>query len=75
MTNTIWLIIIYSNGNSLDVDGTKLRNHSLHFLIPKVVSRDSGYNLKLPVDYVILFGNVRKCKTKKMEDFVTFKYF
>ena len=57
------------------VSKMKLDSHPLHFLLPRVENRDISYNLRSYSNDVVLFGNTRKCKTKRTEEFVIFKYF
>ena len=57
------------------VSKMKLDSHPLHFFLPRGENRDILYNLRSYSNDVVLFGNTRRCKTKRTEEFVTFKYF
>ena len=52
-----------------------LPNHPLHALLPKHTGENCNYELRDKTEDVLLYQDFRFCRTKKTENFFTFKYY
>ena len=57
------------------MDRMKQDDHPLSHLLPKLVASSCNYHLRTAPREFYLFKNVISCRTKRTEDFFTFKYF
>jgi len=52
-----------------------LKGHPLHSLLPRQVGSNCPYGLRNMKDSAYLIRNCERCKTKRSQDFLMFKYF